>query len=290
VLTLLTLTGDRSFCEGASRTCVKDGGKVLGKSRPIHDISVSSILVAVLLRLAHWNFSACWAVFFSQAIGGIFSNLARHGIEQLHWYAASRVLEMAQLLAKNTLKAQATAEALDASGTPEAYEATGVDLAERRRNEMVRELLRALTRLISSCLRVPLVSRNCALVYALQRVYPAQFSELETDAELGHALRHIRAVIEWFQAQCPPDDDDNREGQNSRLEAAAPRLPGAVDALAGAAASRAGSARGGTFAFAESTSASAYFLPVVWRAARQLLPDHVCWSRPTLPTRAAAAL
>merc|ERR1740130_894709 len=93
VLTILALTGDRGFCEGASRTRVKDGGKVLGKSRPIPDISVSSLLVAVLLRLAHWNFGACRAVFFNQAIAGIFSNLAKHGTEQLHWYAASRLIE-----------------------------------------------------------------------------------------------------------------------------------------------------------------------------------------------------
>ena len=61
-----------------------------------------------------------------------------------------------------------------------------------------------------------------------------------------------------LQAECPPDEDDNgEEGQIARLEAAAPRLPGAVDALAAVAASKAGS-----FAFAETASASAYFLPV----------------------------
>lgn len=260
LLTLLALTGDRGFCEGASRTRVKDGGSVLGKTRPLPDICVSSLLVAVLLRLAHWNFGACRDVFFNRAVAGILGNLARHGTEQLHWYAASRMLEMAQLLAKNAIK--------DIS-TP------CVTAVERKRALMVRELLRALTRLISSCLRVPLVARNCSLVYAFQRVYPPQFAELEADEELGPVLKHVRAVVDWFQVQCPPDvDGSDWEGQVARLEAAAPRLPGAVDALSS------WLSTAGRFAYAESASASSYFLPVVWRSARQILPDHVCWTRP----------
>jgi len=281
LLTLLALTGDRSFCEAASRMRIVDAGAILGKSRALHGAPASSALVTVILRLAHWNFATCRDAFFNKALTGILGNLSRHGAEQLNWYAADRILDMAQLLARNALKAAAVPGGPTATvplGANDSAAAIGAmaALAERQRAEMVRQLLRALVRLISGCLRVPLVARNCSLVYALQRVYPASFTELEADPDVGPSLRHVRAVIDWFQVQCPPSDDKESDRQVTRIEAAAPRLPGAVDALSS-------SSGGGTsvFAYAESSGTSAYFLPVVWRAACLLLPDHVCWSKPT---------
>lgn len=261
LLTLLTLTGDRGFCEGASRTRLPDGGRVLGSSRPLLDITVASLLVVVLLRVAHWNFATCRDAFFNQAVSGILGNLASHGLEHLHWHATGRMVEVGQLLARNALR------------KPPPGVTAAAAAAEEHRSRMVGELLKALLRLISGCLRVPLASRNCALVYALRRAYPPQFAELEEDPELGAALQHIRAVTAWFQAQCPPGDAAEADTHAAELEAAASRLPGAVDALA--------ACRRGSFAFAESASTAAYFLPVVWRAALKLLPEHVCWSKPT---------
>uniref|UniRef100_A0A7S1LK82 Uncharacterized protein n=1 Tax=Alexandrium catenella TaxID=2925 RepID=A0A7S1LK82_ALECA len=136
---------------------------------------------------------------------------------------------------------------------------------------------------MSGCLRVPRAARNCALAYALQRAYPPQFDALKDDPDLGPPLRHIRAVADWFQAQCPPGDSDGAdgEGQLARLEAAASRLPGFVDALAAPGV--------GGCAYAESAGASAYFLPAVWRGAWKLIPEHVCWSQPAGARARAAA-
>merc|ERR1719456_119949 len=106
---------------------------------------------------------------------------------------------------------------------------------------MVQELLMVVARLLSSMLRVPRVARNCALVYALQRRYPEAFRIIEdsggsannedgNDAGLRTSLRHVRAVIGWFQEQCPTEAHDG-EIQMSHLQAAAPKLPAAIDAL-----------------------------------------------------------
>lgn len=269
LLTLLAVTGDRSFCEGSSRTRLPDGSKVIGNTRQLHEVSVSSLLIVVLLRLAHWNFGACRDSFFNRAIGGIFGNLARHGVEHLHWYAADRMLELSQLLARNLLRANSRKAA---SGEAHEPPATPADI---HRETMVRQLFREIVRLLSACLRVPLAARNCTLVYALQRVVPPQFAELETDPDFGQPLQHIHAVTDWFQAQCPPNSDSNSDNQTLLLEAAAPRLPGAVDALATSSTSFSG------FQYAESVGAASYFLPVVWLEALQLVPEHVCWSRPS---------
>lgn len=271
LLTLLALTSDKGFCMGASRTRLADGSKVLGHTRPVRDVTTSSLLVAVLLRVAHWNFAYYRNAFFNQVVAGILSNLAFHGVEQLHWYTAGRMLDMAQLLARNALKGQQPKDA-----AVEMQPATeGADGHEAHRARMVRALLRALARLVSGCLRVPLAARNCTLVYSLQRAYPQQFIALEDDAEIGPPLRHVRAVIEWFQAQCPEGDADGEDSavQVARLEAAASRLPGVVDALS--------SYSAGSFAYRETPGASAFFLPEVWSEARRLIPEHVCWSQPT---------
>uniref|UniRef100_A0A7S4RKM5 Dymeclin n=1 Tax=Alexandrium monilatum TaxID=311494 RepID=A0A7S4RKM5_9DINO len=268
LLTLLALTGDRGLCEGASRTRLTDGKRVLGHTRPLRDVAVSSLLVIVLLRVAQWNFAACRDPFFLQAVAGVLKNLAAHGVEQLHWYAASRLLEVSQLLARNVLKASLLEDQGAAGDAPVAAEGD-------QRARMVREFLLALVRFISGCLRVPLAARNGALAYALQRAYPPQFDALEGDPDLGPPVRHVHAVVGWFQAQCPPGDEGegaDGEGQLARLEAAASRLPGAVDILA--------APGSGGCVYAESAGASAYFLPVVWRGAQKLIPEHVCWSQP----------
>lgn len=262
-LTLLTFTGDRGFCEGASKTHVADAGPILSGSRPLKDVNVISLLVLVLLRIAHWNFSACRDPFFNSAIAGIIGNLAAHGPEQLHWHAASRLTEVSQLLAKNALRS-----ALE-------EQSPGRE-AEQLRDRMVRELLHACVKLLSSSFKVPHAVKNCTLACALQRTYPSQFATLETDPLLGPGLRHVRAVMTWLEVQCPPpegmeEDGSDFQSQVARLEAAATRLPSAVDALAVNC--------GLGFAYQETSGASAFFLPAVWRAAHKLLPEHICWSR-----------
>jgi len=259
LLTLLELTGDRGFCEAASRTTLADGSRVLGNSRAVQNVAVSSLLIALLLKVAHWNFATCRHAFFNRAVSGILANLAANGVERLHWYTAGRMIEVTTLLARNALKPLAE--------PPEP--------AELHRAGMVREFLRSLTRLLSGCLRAPLVAKNCTLVYALQRAYPSQLASLEDDPEIGPPLRHVRAVVDWFQAQCPPDDSGRGEEssvQLARLEAASGRLPAEVQEMA---------AGGGRFTYRERLGATAFFAPEVWREARRLIPEHVCWSQPT---------
>lgn len=266
LLSLLTLTGERTFCESASHVRLADGNRVLDHARPVRDMLVSSVLIAVVLRVAHWNFAACRSAFFNQAAAGILTNLAGWGVEQMHWYTAGRVIEVAQLLARNALKAQ-----VDETASTGAAQA---DLLAEHRKRMVRELLRALLRLISSCLQVPRVARNCNLVYALQRAYPAQFAALESDEDFGASLRHIRAVTSWFQEQCAPGTEDGADDsaiQVARLEAAAMRLHG------GGAEEVEASCSGKRFVFREADGSSAFFLPEVWREAKRTMPEHVCW-------------
>jgi len=267
LLVLISLTGDKNLCESASRTELPDSGSVLGSLRPLSKVTVSSLVVIVCLRLGQWNFASCRDAFFHRAVAAVLSNLARHAIENLHWSAASRTLELAQLLARNELKDRSR-QGEDA-------------VPDRRRSVMISSLLGALVHLISRCLILPSVIKNCSVVYALQRHYPDKFAQLEDDQDLGPHLRHIRAVTDWFELQCPAlDCADDSLAQFAKLEATANRLPADIDALS----SSARETRG--FAFAETTGASAYFIPAVWRAAGQLLPPNICW---TLPRSAGAA-
>jgi len=267
MLTLLCLTGDAGFCEHASKIRVADARSILGNARSLQDVSLSSLLVAVLLRIGHWNFGACRDAFFNQAVAGVLGNLAGHGLENVNWYTASRLLEVAGLLARNAVK------------LPMPSDKAGSSLAEAadlHRARMVRVLLRSLLRLLSSCLRVPRLTTNCALVYALQRDYPAQFTPLEADPDLGPPLIHVRTTIDWFEAQCPPSDEgDTRvDAQSAKLQEASKRLPPELMALASVAGAS-------ISAYAETATATAYFLPVIWRAAHALIPEHVCWGRPS---------
>lgn len=252
LLILLTLTGDKSLCEAASRTELADGTAVLGRSLRVQNIAVSSLIVASMLRIAAWNFSTTRDGFINEAVAGVLGNLAHHGVENLHWHAACRLLDRSQSLAKSMSKAEG-----------------GVN------PEMRRCQLAALARLLSSCLQSSCVPKNCALVYALLRTFPSAFSGLESDADVGPRLRHIRAVVDWFAEQCPPEDStagDDWEGQMARLKAAARKLPQSLDAVAGEAL--------GGFAYAEVPQGAArYFLPVTWREAGKLMPEHICWSR-----------
>eukprot|EP00931_Biecheleriopsis_adriatica_P107266 TRINITY_DN81613_c0_g1_i1.p1 TRINITY_DN81613_c0_g1~~TRINITY_DN81613_c0_g1_i1.p1 ORF type:complete len:971 (-),score=219.79 TRINITY_DN81613_c0_g1_i1:31-2904(-) len=272
LITLLILTGDPDFCKAASAAKVVDARSVLGNARSVRDIQLSSVLVAVLLRIAHWNFGACRDAFFNQAIAGILGNLAGHGIEHVHWHTAGRMLEVAALLARNAVKLPQPTAGATGAGLAEA--------AELHRARMVRGLLRSLLRLLSSCLRAPRVTTNCALVYALQRDYPAQFTQLEADQELGPPLMHVRTTIDWFEAQCPPNEevDVGVEAQSARLHQASTRLPQELMTLASVAGA---SISAYAEVYAETASASAFFLPVVWRAAHALIPEHVCWSQPS---------
>lgn len=260
LLTLLALSGDRVFCESLSRQRLADPSRLLGQSRGLRDVPLSSALISVLLRLAHWNFASQRDPFFNRTIAAILGNLARYGVEHIPWHTAGRLVDLAQLLAKNDLKAEQGDH--QAGGETDAVRAS-----------MVRELLLTLGRLLSSCLRVPLVARNCALVYALMRAYPQQFTALELDTQLGPAFAHMRAVVEWFQLQCALSHDEDLDLHVQHLESTAARLPSAVDAL-----SKTASTFGG-FVYAE-TGASNYFLPSVWSAAVALIPRHVSWSWP----------
>ncbi|CAK0884261.1 unnamed protein product, partial [Prorocentrum cordatum] len=282
-LVLLTFTGDRAFCEGASRMHVPHGRWSHGNSRLLNDITVSSLLVVVLLRLAHWNFSAGKDAFFNRAIAGVLQNLAFHGVEQLHWHAADRLLEVTRLLARSALQAPAPCEAEAAAATPPggAEEETqgGLpvvgggagapqSLAEQHRTRMVRELLRALLRLLSGCLRVPLAARNCSLVCALQSSCPPQLAALEGDPEFGAALSHVRSAVAWFNEQCPPQAGARRGGSGvatSSERGLGARGPPELLAAPGPGSHARHRMRGPP--------------PEVWRAAGAVLPDHVCWSR-----------
>lgn len=261
LIVLLCLTGDRGFCEQSSVVHLEDARSVLGASqRSIRDISLSSLLVVVLLRVAHWNFGAGRDSFFNRAIAGTLGNLAGHGIEHVHWHAATRMLEVAGLLARNAVKAPAPARG-------------AADEGELHRSRMVKALLRSVLRLVSSCLRSPRVTTNTQLVYALQKDYPAQFTQLEADPDMGPPLIHARTATDWFEAQCPPNDDGAVavEEHLSRLEEASARLPAELMTLASVAGAS-------VSAFAETADVSAYFLPSIWRAALKLVPEHVCWS------------
>ena len=72
--------------------------------RSLREIPLSSLLLLVLLRLAHWNFAACRDAFFNQALAALFGNLAAHGVQQLHQHCAQRLIEVSNLLARNALK------------------------------------------------------------------------------------------------------------------------------------------------------------------------------------------
>ncbi|CAE7028468.1 Dym [Symbiodinium natans] len=261
LIVLLCLTGDRGFCEQCSVVHLEDARSVLGNSqRSIRDISLSSLLVVVLLRVAHWNFGACRDSFLNRAIAGTLGNLAGHGVEHVHWHAATRMLEVAGLLARNAVKAPTPARG-------------AADEAELHRSRMVKALLRSLLRLVSSCLRGPRVTTNTQLVYALQKDYPSQFTQLEADPDMGPPLIHARTATDWFEAQCPPNDDGSVavEEHLARLEEASSRLPSELMTLASVAGAS-------VSAFAETEDVSAYFLPSIWRAALKLIPEHVCWS------------
>ncbi|CAE8637121.1 unnamed protein product, partial [Polarella glacialis] len=52
LLTLLSLSGDSGFCDNASCARMADGRSVLGISRSVRDVALSSLMVAVLLRVA----------------------------------------------------------------------------------------------------------------------------------------------------------------------------------------------------------------------------------------------
>jgi len=267
LLCLISLTADKNLCESASRSELPDSGSVLGSLRPLSKVTVSSLAVIVCLRLGQWNFASCRDAFFHRGVAASLNNLARHSIENLHWSAASRTLELAQLLARNQLK--------DRSRQGEHA------VPDRRRSVMISSLLSALVHLISRCLRLPSVIKNCSVVYALQRHYPDKFAQLEDDPDLGPQLRHIRGVTDWFESQCPAlDCADDSLAQFARLEATASRLPVDVDALSNSVRDTRG------FAYAETAGASAYFIPAVWRAAGQLLPPNICW---TLPRAAGGA-
>eukprot|EP00913_Durusdinium_trenchii_P024490 g22991.t1 len=218
---------------------------------------------------AHWNFGACRDAFFNRTVAAILGNLAVHGIENVHWHAAKRMLEVAGLLARNAIKLPN-----GSSRNPNLGEA-----AELHRSRMVRSLLASLLRLVSSCFRLPRVSANCHLVYALQKNYPAQFTQLEADPDLGPPLMHVRTATDWFEAQCPATDETDLDvdAQVALLEEASTRLPAELMTLASvASASMSG--------YAETEDSSAYFLPAVWEAAQKLLPDHVCWSSSSTKT------
>lgn len=270
LLSVLSLTGDAAFCGQMSAVKLLDGRSVLGAShRSVQEIPLSSMLVVVILRLAHWNFGACRDAFFNRTVAAILGNLAVHGIENVHWHAAKRMLEVAGLLARNAIKLPN-----GSSRNPNLGEA-----AELHRSRMVRSLLASLLRLVSSCFRLPRVSANCHLVYALQKNYPAQFTQLEADPDLGPPLMHVRTATDWFEAQCPATDETDLDvdAQVALLEEASTRLPAELMTLASvASASMSG--------YAETEDSSAYFLPAVWEAAQKLLPDHVCWSSSSTKT------
>lgn len=267
LLVILALTGDAGFCEQMSDVKLLDARSVLGASqRSVREISLSSLLIVVILRLAHWNFGACRDSFFNRTVAGILGNLAAHGVEHVHWHTANRMLEVAGLLARNAVK-------LRTSGAPPSRPPSLGEAAEMHRSRMVRSLLTSLLRLVSSCLRMPRVSTNTHLVYALQKNYPSQFTQLEADPDLGPPLMHVRTATDWFEAQCPATDDTDLDvdAQINRLEEASARLPAELMTLASVAGAS-------VSAYAETEAASAYFLPAVWEAAQSKLPDHVCWS------------
>lgn len=268
LLAVLALTGDAGFCEQMSDVKLLDARTVLGASqRSVKEISLSSLLIVVILRLGHWNFGACRDSFFNRTVAAILGNLAAHGVEHVHWHTANRMLEVAGLLARNAVKLR--------NGGPSRQPSLG-EAAEMHRSRMVRSLLTSLLRLVSSCLRMPRVSTNTQLVYALQKNYPPQFTQLEADPELGPPLMHVRTATDWFEAQCPATDDTDLdvEAQIARLQEASARLPAELMTLASVAGAS-------VSAYAETEDASAYFLPSVWEAAQSKLPDHVCWSSST---------
>lgn len=258
LLALLALTGDPTVCQRASKEVIEDGNKVLRNGPQLTSVPVSSLLVLVLLRLAHWNFAAAKNSFFNKAISGVLANLSRHGLEGLHWHGAERLLERSALLARNHQKWK--------------EDAAISDDAEVKRREMVRELLRSLVRLLSGVLQTTRAKQNCNLIYAIQRQYPPVFSEIEAsgDEELCPALKHVRAIVEWFNTECPPvEGEDHRHV--SRLEAAAARLPSELD-------STSGQYSDVGFAFCETPESWAFFQPSIWRAALLFLPPHICWT------------
>eukprot|EP00933_Yihiella_yeosuensis_P081130 TRINITY_DN9467_c0_g2_i1.p1 TRINITY_DN9467_c0_g2~~TRINITY_DN9467_c0_g2_i1.p1 ORF type:complete len:480 (+),score=86.07 TRINITY_DN9467_c0_g2_i1:117-1442(+) len=274
LLTLLTLSGDSGFCENISQARMADSGRLLNNQRPIKNVAISSMLITVILRLAHWNFGACRDRFFNDTVAGILGNLSCHGVEHVHWYVANKMLEVASLLARNVVK-------LPPASSADAAEDCPADLgkaAELHRSRMVRALLQSLLRLISSCLKSIRVRSNCALVYALQRSYPAQFAALENDPDFGKPLVHVRSTVEWFEEQCPPTDDGlDVDAQADRLRQASAKMPGEMDTLAIAACTP------NVYKYRETTGVSDYFLPVVWKEASRLIPEHVCWSRAAAP-------
>jgi len=260
LLALLELTSDEFFCKMASTSSIVDGGRLLGQGRMLENIAASSVLVAQLLKLIHWNFATHRHAFFNRLLAGIFQNLAVNGMESIHWYTAGRILEVAQLLAKHALKSATTSSS---------------DAQDQHKIGMVQEALRSLALLLSGCLRFPRVGHNCSLIYALQRTYPSQFETLQEDSELGPIFLHIKSTVDWFQARCPPDE--NLEGGNKSyllqlqsLASASFRAP-----EGGAISNPPETTR---FVYEEGPGLTAYFLPEVWKEAKRLVPDHVCWS------------
>ncbi|CAJ1427406.1 unnamed protein product [Effrenium voratum] len=265
LLCVLALSGDGGFCQQMSEVKMLDARSVLGASqRSVREITLSSLLILVLLRLAHWNFGACRDSFFNQAIASTLGNLAAHGVQNVHWHTANRMLEVSGLLARNLVKLR------PALGGGSGGSGGLAEAAELHRARMVQSLLRTLLRLVSGCLRVPRAAANTQLVYALQKDYPSQFTQLEADPELGPPLMHVRTATDWFEAQCPPSEEDGVEAQLERLKEASARLPAELMTLASVAGAS-------VSAYAETEEVSAYFLPAVWDAAQKLMPEHVCW-------------
>lgn len=75
--------------------------------RSVREIPLSSLLIVVLLRLAHWNFAAGRDAFFNRALAALFGNLAAHGVQHMHQHCAKRIFEVANLLARNAVKLKA---------------------------------------------------------------------------------------------------------------------------------------------------------------------------------------
>ncbi|CEM10734.1 unnamed protein product [Vitrella brassicaformis CCMP3155] len=98
LLVLLILSKDKHLCEAMHKTSVE--WQRWFDHNGLKALTLGSLVVVTVLRLAHWNFGHSRDSFLHDIIAAIVTNLAPT-LEHLNWYASDRLLDFVSLLARS---------------------------------------------------------------------------------------------------------------------------------------------------------------------------------------------